>query len=100
VNRRSIKDKRFTIFETTWALRCEWIALCRRDISFNIHPESQDKINDQGGTHSEKRNIDKPGANPGGRDAKALPNSCTNTEHLPLNELLHPVHACKLKKND
>jgi hypothetical protein len=77
---------------TLYALRIERISLGCHDISFNIHPESQNEINDQRRSHSEKRNINKPGSYAGRSDAQTFSDSSTNTEDLPFNEFLHPVH--------
>jgi hypothetical protein len=63
------------------------------DVSFDIHPKGEYKINDQRGAHRKKRNINKPCAYPGSSDSQPVADSRTNSEHLPLNEFLHPVHT-------
>lgn len=35
-----------------------------QDIPLDVHPKGQYEINNEWGTHSKKRNIDKPGADP------------------------------------
>ena len=63
------------------------------DVSFDIHPESQDEIDNQRRTHGEKGNINKPGPDAGSGNAQSFAYGGTYAEYLPLNELLHPVHA-------
>jgi hypothetical protein len=62
------------------------------DILFYIQPECKNKINDQGGSHGEKRNINEPGANSGCSYSQAIPYRGANAEGLPLNEILKPAH--------
>jgi hypothetical protein len=76
------------------------ISFSRHDISFDIHPESKDKINNQGRAHGEERDINKPGSDPGRSDSQTVTDGRTYSEHLPFNEFLHPVHDCNLKKID
>jgi hypothetical protein len=76
----------------------EWISLGRHDIAFDIHPKGKDEVNDQRGAHGQEGNIYKPCSYPGGRNAQTFANGSAHTEYLPLNELLHSVHTCNLKK--
>jgi hypothetical protein len=72
----------------------------RKNIPFDVHPEGQDKINDQRRTHRQKRDIDEPGPDPGGGNAHPLPDGRTHPECLPFDEMLQSVHTANLKKND
>jgi hypothetical protein len=54
---------------TPCALSIEWISLGCRDITFNIHPECQNEIDDQWRSHGKKSNIDKPGSYTGSGDS-------------------------------
>ena len=75
------------------------ISAGRKNIPFDIHPESQNKIDDQRRTHRKKRNIDKPGPDPGRGDTHLLPNGRAYPEYLPFYEILQSVHNANLKKN-
>jgi hypothetical protein len=75
-----------------YALSIKWISLGSGDITFNIHPECQNEINDQGRSHGKKRNINKPCSYAGSSDSQTISDSSTNTEDLPFNEFLHPIH--------
>jgi hypothetical protein len=70
----------------------------RKNISFDIHPKSQDKIDNQRGTHREKRDVDEPGPDTGSGYAHPLTDRRTHSEYLPLDEVLQSVHASKIKK--
>jgi hypothetical protein len=72
----------------------------RQDISFYIHPESEDKINDKRRPHRKKGDVDKPGPDPGSGNAHSFSNGCTNTKHLPFDKVLQSVHIANIKKND
>jgi hypothetical protein len=79
-------------------LSSKGITFRSHDITFDIHPKSKDKINDQRRTHCEERNINKPGADTGSGNSKTIADSSTYAEQLPFNEYLHPVHNANLKK--
>ena len=70
----------------------------RQDISFYIHPESKDKINDKRRPHRKKGDVDKPGPDPGSGNAHSFTDSSTDTECMPFDELLHFIHNAKLKQ--
>ena len=70
----------------------------RQNIAFDIHPESQDKIDDQWRAHSEKRDVNKPGPDTGSGYAHSLSDRRTHSENLPLDEVLESVHVANLKK--
>jgi hypothetical protein len=63
------------------------------NISFDVQPESENKINDQRGAHRKKGNINKPGAYPGGSNSQAISDRGANPEGLPFNEFLKPAHS-------
>ena len=71
----------------------------REDISFDVHPEREDEINDQGRTHGEKGDIDEPGSDTGSGYSHSLTDRRTHSENLPLDEVLESVHRAKLYKN-
>ena len=72
------------------------IAAKRKDISFQVHPESQYKIEDQGGAHREERDVHKPGPNPAGRNAQTIADGRTDPEEVPFDKMPEPVHPSKL----
>jgi hypothetical protein len=80
----------FTIYDLLSTI--QWIPLRQPDISFNIQPEGENKINDQWRSHGEKRNINKPGADSGCCNAETFADRSTNAEGLPFYEFLKPVH--------
>jgi hypothetical protein len=76
------------------------ISFSRHDISLDIHPEGEYKINDQRRAHGEERDINKPGSYPGCSNSQTVTDGRTYSEHLPFNESLYSVHGCNLKKID
>jgi hypothetical protein len=70
----------------------------RENIPFDIHPESQDEINDQRRAHGEKGNINKPGTDPRRGDAHSVTDGRTYPKDLPFNEVLQSIHNANLKK--
>src|SRR5687767_6559448 len=67
-----------------------------QDVPFNIHPKSQNEINNKRRTHSKKGYVDKPGTNTGCSNAQPLSNSGTYAKSLPFYKVPEPVHASKL----
>jgi hypothetical protein len=67
-------------FQTVSSSGCERISFRSHNIPFDIHPEGQHEINNQGGTHRKKGNIDKPGAYSGSGDSQTLPDCRTHSE--------------------
>ena len=71
----------------------------RQDISFDVHPEGEDEIDDQWGTHGQKGNVDEPGPDTGSSYSHSLTDRRTHSEYLPLDEVFESVHASNLYKN-
>lgn len=72
----------------------------RKNITLNIHPERQNKINDERRPHREKGNVNKPGSDPGSGNTHPVPDRCAYTKYLPFDEVLQSVHTTKLEKID
>jgi hypothetical protein len=70
----------------------------RQNISFDVHPKGEDKIDDQGGTHGEKGDIDEPGPDAGSGYTHSITDRSAHSENLPLDEVLESVHTSNLKK--
>src|SRR5579863_2101892 len=75
------------------------VASCGEDVTFDVHPEGEDEINDKGRAHREEGDVDEPGPNTGGGYPHSFADCGTHPEHLPLNEVLQLVHASNLYKN-
>ena len=61
-------------------LGIQWVTLGRHDVPFDIHPKGEDKIDNQGRTHSNKRNINKPSSDAGCSDAQSFSDRRTDAE--------------------
>jgi hypothetical protein len=71
-----------------------------KNVSLDIHPESQDKIDDQGRSHRKEGNVNKPGTDTGSGNAHLLPDRRTYAKYLPFDKVLQSVHTSNLEKND
>jgi hypothetical protein len=59
----------------------------------DIHPESNKKIDYQGGPHGKERKINKIFTDGCGGNAHSLSNGCANSKHMPLDKVFQTVHT-------
>lgn len=71
-----------------------------KNIALDVHPEGQDKINNERTAHGQKGDVYKPGPDPGSGDPHPFSDGCTYPEHLPFDEILQSVHTANLKNFD
>jgi hypothetical protein len=74
----------------------QWITSGLDNIMLNIHPESEEYINDHGGSHGDEGDIDKILPDGSGGNAQDFSDAGTNPKNLPLNKILDPSHGVKL----
>jgi hypothetical protein len=75
----------------------QWIAPCVQDVSFNVHPKSDEKIDDDWRTHGKKRDVDEIFPDGRSSDAHSFTNGIANTEYMPFNKMFETLHVVKLK---
>jgi hypothetical protein len=69
-----------------------------QNIPFDIHPECNEKIDNDGRTHRKEGNINKVLADGGCGNAHSLANSGTNPKYMPLDKMLEALHAAKIDR--
>jgi hypothetical protein len=97
----TIHDKRvphFTIPFFFPSLVPQRISSDRKNITFHIHPEREDKINDERGAHCKERNVNEPCSDAGNRDAHFFTDSPAHTEQFPFDKIPQTVHIANLIK--
>ncbi len=67
-----------------------------QNIPFNVHPESENKIDNERRAHRDEGDIDKPGTDTGSSNTHSLTYRRAHSEYLPLNEVLQSVHGTNL----
>jgi hypothetical protein len=72
------------------------VTACLDNIMLNIHPESEEYINDHGRPHRDERNIDEVLPDGGGGYSQDFPDAGTNPKNLPLDKILDPSHGVKV----
>jgi hypothetical protein len=73
------------------------IALERLNIPLHVHPEGEDKIDDQGRAHGEKRDIHKPVPDATGGNSQVLADGGAHPKKMPLDDMPELIHFTKLK---
>jgi len=74
------------------------IAPCIQDISLDIHPESNEKINDHRRPHRQEGDVNKIFTDSTGGDAHFFANGGANTEYMPFYKLFEAVHNANVNK--
>ena len=69
------------------------VPLGRKDIILNIHPESDEKINDNGRAHGQKRDVDKVLPDGSGSHPHFVTNIGAHAEYMPFYELPESLHG-------
>ena len=70
---------------------------CIQDISFYIHPERYEEVNDDRRSEGHKGHIDEVFPDGGRGNTHALADGGTHAEYMPFNKMFEPVHTAKLK---
>ncbi len=73
------------------------ISSCIQDISFDIHPECHEKVNDYRGAHGKKRNVNKVFPDGGSGNPHSFTNRIAHTEYVPFNKMFETFHFVKIK---
>lgn len=68
------------------------------DVSFYVHPKSDEKINDHRRAHGEKRDIDKIFPDGGSSDTHFFAHSAAHPKYMPFYKMFKPLHVVKIKK--
>lgn len=76
----------------------QWIAPGVEDVSFNVHPKSDKKINDHRRSHGEERDIDEVFADGRGSDTHFFAYSAAHPKYMPFYKMFKTLHAVKIKK--
>ena len=62
-----------------------------KNISPNIHPECNEKINNERRAHGEERDINEIFSNGAGGNAHLFTYGCANPEHMPFNKMFETI---------
>jgi hypothetical protein len=69
------------------------VPLGGKDVILNIHPESHKQVDDDGGAHRKKRNIDKVFTNGSRCHSHFFTKIGANAKYMPFYELAETLHG-------
>lgn len=72
------------------------IASAIQNIPFNIHPKSDEYVDNNGRPHGDERNVNKIFSDNRSGDPKAFSNCSTNAKYMPFDKMLEIFHTANL----